>query len=134
MRLLCFTVFSAALLCLLGSYASSDEEKTGPRSSESVRHVATTTVLMNDDNTFEPKDVTINAGDSITWVDNGTKKHNAMADDGTWTTGDLTMKGQSATMTFNKATGDTPIGYNCTYHKSKGMVGTITVKAKAAKP
>jgi plastocyanin len=133
MRLLLFTALAAALLCLHGSSALSDEKKgTGPRSSKSVRHVATTTVLMNDD-AFEPKDVTINAGDSITWVHNGSHKHNATADDGSWTTGDLTMKGQSATMTFNEATGNTPIGYNCTYHVDKGMKGTITVKPKAAK-
>jgi plastocyanin len=132
MRLLLLTILAAALLCLHGSPASSDEKKTGPRSSKSVRHVATTTVLMKD-NSFEPKDVTINAGDSITWVESGDHKHNATADDGSWTTGDLTTKGQSATMTFNEPTGSTPIGYNCTYHADKGMKGTITVKAKADK-
>jgi plastocyanin len=133
MRLLLLALLAAVLVCLHGTYASSDQQNDlKPKSSETVRHLATTTVLMNDDS-FDKADVTINVGDSITWVQNGDHKHNATADDGSWTTGDLTMKGQSATLTFNQATGDTPISYNCTHHKSKGMTGKITVKAKASK-
>ncbi len=44
------------------------------------------TVTMKDFE-FQPKTLTIAAGSTVTWVNSGTKKHSATADDGSFDTG-----------------------------------------------
>lgn len=89
---------------------------------------ATTTVSVQD-NLFSPKSTTINAGDSIKWVNQGGNTHTTTrtATPTTWDSGDL-HSGASFTFKFNTA-GAFP--YFCRPHQSLGMVGTITVKAVA---
>jgi plastocyanin len=76
---------------------------------------------------FEPGDITVPAGTSVTWVNNADgARHSATASDGSFDTG-LLDAGQEATITL-----DTPgtYLYYCTLHGSpdgSGMAATITV-------
>ena len=92
---------------------------------------STTPVLM-----FSPADVTINVGDSVTWVNLGGAAHNVHADDNSFRcangcddtggNGTPSAVGWSFTRTFN-----TPgtINFHCDIHQSMGMTGSITVNA-----
>jgi plastocyanin len=84
-------------------------------------------VQANDDNTFAPPALTIQAGDRITFRNTGVVLHNARAKDGSFESGDLTA-GQSRTVRVTKSG---TIDYVCTYHETLGMVGTVTVEGTA---
>ena len=73
---------------------------------------------------FNPSDLTIAAGTTVTWTNNGTFQHTSTSDAGLWDSGTLNT-GQSFAYTFN-----TPgiYTYHCTFHKLS-MHGTITVMA-----
>ena len=76
---------------------------------------------------FGPKEITVPVGTTVTWVNKGTKKHSATADDGSFDTG-LFAPGESKSVTFDKP-GTYP--YFCQLHGDKGgkaMAGVITVK------
>ena len=72
---------------------------------------------------FQPKDITVKAGTSITWRNMDTAPHTATASDGSFNTGNLTT-GQSASVTFTK-TGD--YAYFCAVHPK--MVAMVHVTA-----
>lgn len=74
------------------------------------------------DMSFEPETVTVAAGGSITWVNEDSVSHNAVAEDGSWKT-EIFGGGNSVTLTF-----DTPgtYPYVCTLHPK--MIGTVIVK------
>lgn len=72
---------------------------------------------------FQPKDITVKAGTSITWTNMDTAPHTATASDGSFNTGNLTT-GQSASVTFTK-TGD--YAYFCAVHPK--MVAMVHVTA-----
>jgi plastocyanin len=82
---------------------------------------------------FTPKTLTINAGDTITFVNAG-GDHNVTANDGSFRSGDPTTDAFSFTHTF--ATPGT-FGYYCEIHGSPsgaGMAGSVTVNAVTAPP
>jgi LPXTG-motif cell wall-anchored protein len=72
---------------------------------------------------FAPPSVTIDAGDTITWTNDGPTPHSATADDGSFDTG-IFNAGQSRSHTFDEAG---TFAYFCTPHPN--MRGTITVRA-----
>lgn len=84
------------------------------------------------DNRFSPVEVTVPAGDEVSFVGAGRNPHNAVAADGSWSTesvfGSLEQfDGDAADLTF-----DTPGTYPffCTFHgnaEGEGMAGTLTV-------
>jgi plastocyanin len=84
---------------------------------------------------YTPSTVTIQAGDSVTWTNDG-GFHNVRADDGSFRcangcdgaggTGEPSSDAWSATRTFNQAG---TIGYHCEVHGSAIMHGTIVVQA-----
>ena len=76
---------------------------------------------------FTPPDVTINAGQSITWTNSGTIAHTATASGGQFDTGQL-APGQSNTVTLSTAG---TFAYNCTPHP--WMKGTVTVLAEGTR-
>jgi len=97
----------------------------------------TTPVLM-----FDPPNVTINVGDSVTFTNLGgvSVGHNVHADDDSFrcavgcrgvggATGDLSPTEWSSTVTFTKAG---VVNYRCDSHGGMGMTGSITVNAVAA--
>lgn len=100
--------------------------------------IATTAQEIHDvavrDNFFSPKHLTITAGDSVRWTNQGANPHNVVEDDGTFrcstncAPGDPSSSNWSTELTFDEA-GE--IGYYCEVHGSPGlgMFGTITVEA-----
>ena len=72
---------------------------------------------------FIPQDVTVEVGETITWVNEDTAQHNAVAADGEGPASELFNQGESYSWTAEEA-GEIP--YVCTIHP--GMEGTITVR------
>lgn len=73
---------------------------------------------------FIPGSVTIDAGTTIEWVNNGKGIHTVTDDNGAWDSGSL-VPGEKYSRQFDvKGT----FGYYCVPHKAMGMVGTIVVK------
>jgi|GEM_PF-621935 plastocyanin len=88
-------------------------------------HAATITVTMTDDH-FTPQTITINAGDTVTWLNQGAMAHTATADSGAFDSGSV-QPGQSFSATFNQSG---TYAYHCKFHGSAGgigMAGSITV-------
>jgi len=75
------------------------------------------------DFSFSPGSLTINQGDTVTWVNNGPTPHSATANNGSFNTGIL-KAGQSGSHTFDQAGTFT---YFCQPHPF--MKGTIVVQA-----
>jgi LPXTG-motif cell wall-anchored protein len=78
------------------------------------------------DFSFSPGSLTINPGDTVTWVNNGPTPHSATANNGSFNTGIL-KAGQSGSHTFDQAGTFT---YYCQPHPF--MKGTIVVQAAQA--
>lgn len=70
---------------------------------------------------FEPANLTINAGDSVEFINEDGAPHTATADNGSFDTGNL-RRGQSATLTFAAAG---TFSYFCAVHPR--MKGSVTV-------
>lgn len=70
---------------------------------------------------FTPENLVINAGDTVTWVNEDNMRHSATDLNGAFDTG-LIGKGASASLTFS---GVGSFNYRCTPHAS--MRGTITI-------
>lgn len=70
---------------------------------------------------FQPSNVTINVGDSVTWTNNDQSAHTSTSKTDLWDSGTL-QNGNTFTFTFN-APGS--YGYLCTIHPS--MQGSVTV-------
>ena len=79
-------------------------------------------------NAFGPSELTIQAGDSVTWTNKDAAIHDAAALDGSWTTPKLNIN-EEATLAFDTAG---TFEYRCTIHPQ--MRGTLTVAAAAAGP
>ncbi|MDA0266662.1 MAG: plastocyanin [Cyanobacteria bacterium] len=89
---------------------------------------------------FEPAEISVKAGDTVTWVNNKMAPHNVIFDDAIIPGGDKALAaklahdqltfspGESYSTTF---TADMPSGtytYFCAPHRGAGMVGKITVE------
>src|SRR3954463_9815354 len=83
-------------------------------------------------NFFNQKDITVNVGDTVTWVWIGSG-HDTVATDGTWNSG-LKNAGATFPFTFTAAHAGKRFDYFCTPHRSIGMVGSVTVRAAANQP
>jgi plastocyanin len=70
---------------------------------------------------FDPAELTVAAGDTVTFTNADGAPHTATADDGNFDTGKLT-KGQSASLIFASAG---VFAYHCNIHRS--MKATVTV-------
>jgi plastocyanin len=78
------------------------------------------------DFTYEPLEITVAPGATVTWINQGEFEHSATADDGSWDTGVYGSDSQ-ASITF-----DTPgtYPYYCLLHGTaggNGMSGTVIV-------
>jgi plastocyanin len=71
---------------------------------------------------FNPAEVTVKVGDTVTWTNNDSANHTVVADNGEFKSGDL---GQGATFSFTFAKAGT-YPYKCGVHPN--MTGTVTVK------
>lgn len=84
-----------------------------------------TTVTIGDD-FYSPRSISVAAGTTVTWVNNGTMMHTVTADDGSFDSGTL-MPGQSFFHTFST---QAIVPYHCRFHGAAGgigMSGTVNV-------
>lgn len=81
---------------------------------------------------FQPKQLRIQAGDTVTWSNSG-GAHNIVADDGSFTNGQVSASAWTYTRTFPQP-GE--FGYYCAPHggPGQGMWGKIIVEGSAATP
>jgi plastocyanin len=96
------------------------ETTAGPGTTSSAGG-ATVQVIMTD-RSYSPQTVTINVGDTVTWVNEDAPQHDVVADNGEFKSG-LFDKGGTFSFTFTTA-GTYP--YHCSIHP--GMVGTVVVQ------
>lgn len=75
-----------------------------------------------EDNSYSPSELELDAGRAVRFVNNGSNKHTASADDGSWGTGTLNA-GETFTRYFDEE-GD--YDFHCAYHDS--MTGTLMVE------
>jgi LPXTG-motif cell wall-anchored protein len=90
---------------------------------ESRAHAAGDPTDVITDFKFAPATITVHAGDTVTWVNNGPTEHSATASDKSFDTG-LLQKGASASHTFTQAG---TFAYICKIHPF--MHGTVIVLA-----
>jgi plastocyanin len=79
------------------------------------------------DNFYSPVTVTVSAGDSVTWANNGQAQHSATANDGSFDTG-VFGPGNSRSQAFNRAG---TFSYFCTVH-GQSQSGTVRVLAASS--
>src|SRR5918996_6365905 len=72
-------------------------------------------------NSFSPNPVEVKVGETVTWINDDSRRHTVTSKDGVFDSG-MMGKGQSFSFTFDKA-GEYP--YFCSPHP--GMVGTVVV-------
>jgi plastocyanin len=96
-----------------------DERKEREPSARAAARGSVTIV----DFSFSPGTITINQGDTVTWVNNGPTPHSATASGGSFDTG-IFPAGQSRSHTFDEAG---TFAYICTPHPQ--MRGTVVVQA-----
>src|SRR5687767_4422294 len=84
---------------------------------------ATVLVRMTAQNTFDPADITINVGDTVTWTNVFATRHDSVSSDGLWASPLLGFRG-TFSFTFNNPG---TFGYFCTPHIDVGMFGTVRV-------
>jgi quinohemoprotein ethanol dehydrogenase len=88
--------------------------------------VARTSEVKIDDYTYAPLRITVTAGTTVKFTNNGAQPHNATSSDGGGFDTGLLSKGETATVTFNRPGTYT---YICTPHPS--MIGQIMVTGQA---
>jgi plastocyanin len=108
-------------------------DPTGPRPEQSIRHrprahAASDPGVTISDFRFTASTVTVHAGQTITWTNDGPSSHTATAKDGSFNTGVL-KKGANASHTFTRPGTYT---YFCQIHPF--MHGTVVVLAAVTAP
>jgi LPXTG-motif cell wall-anchored protein len=105
-----------ALLALLASVARAAPAAQGG------------TVIQMGDNFFQPAQVTVPAGATVTWRNGGQRPHTATANNRAFDTGTVQPGAEASVTLANPGTYD----YFCQFHD--GMVGTIVVQAAQTQP
>lgn len=82
---------------------------------------ATTSPTIGD-NFFKPENITVKAGDTVTWTNEGAVQHTVTADDGSFDSG-LIDPGKTFKTSFDKAG---TFNYLCTLHA--GQKGSVTAE------
>ncbi len=95
---------------------------TSGEAMETPQDVMTANTVEIQDYAFNPPNLTVKAGTTVTFVNKDAVGHSATADDGSFDTG-VMIQNESGTVTF-----DTPgtFGYHCTPHPN--MKGTVIVE------
>ncbi len=94
-----------------------------------------TVMVTISDFQFTPKDVQINAGDTVTWTQGSTDPmHTVTASDGSFDSGMIfTSQGKTFSKTFTN--GGVTVNYFCrTHYTQYGMAGSIKVGSNAPPP
>lgn len=118
----------ALLMAILGTLSCGSSSSTPSTPSTPTPQASTTQVLVPatdgyspNGSSFQPGNVTIKVGSSVTWVNQDVVEHAPTADDGSWA-GDLPVRG-SFTQSFKTAG---TFAYHCSIHPM--MTGTIVVQ------
>ena len=82
------------------------------------------TVRM-EDNFFDPANITVEPGTTVTWVQSGNNPHTTTSYDGLWDSG-MIEGGSGGTFSFTFEEPGT-YDYFCIPHESLGMIGSVTV-------
>ncbi|NJP76280.1 plastocyanin [Streptomyces sp. AA8] len=94
----------------------------GPTAAQSKTFAARTVSMVNF--RFVPQTLTVNVGDTVTWINNSGSTHTTTSDALLW---DLPVgPGQASRAVPFNTPGTFP--YHCTPHAGLGMTGTITVQ------
>ena len=80
-------------------------------------------VVEMGDHFFDPAQLTVKVGATVTWKSVGQSTHDLAARDGSFALGSMSF-GQTFSFAFNKAG---RYAYVCMQHEGDGMVGVITV-------
>jgi plastocyanin len=104
--------FVAGLVLLLGSASVGAAQRSKPKAHK----------VMIDGMVFKPSSLTINAGDSVTWVNNDIVEHTATASSNAW---DSKMIAPSKSWKHTFTTKGS-FDYACKYHPT--MKGTLVVR------
>ena len=102
---------------------------TAPAATATTAPTATRTatpavaVIEMGDHFFEPAQLTVKVGTTVTWKSVGQSTHDLAARDGSFALGSMSF-GQTFSFTYTKA-GRYP--YVCMQHEGDGMVGVVTV-------
>jgi len=85
--------------------------------------------VMMEDNFFDPANITIEPGTTVTWVQSGNRPHTTTSYDELWNSG-IIAGGSGGTFSF---TFDEPGTYDyfCIPHEALGMVGSVMVTGGA---
>jgi plastocyanin len=89
------------------------------------------TVRM-EDNFFDPANITVEPGTTVTWVQSGNNPHTTTSYDGLWDSG-MIEGGSGGTFSFTFEEPGT-FDYFCIPHESLGMIGSVTVTDSTASP
>ena len=86
------------------------------------------TVRM-EDNFFDPANITVEPGTTVTWVQSGNNPHTTTSYDGLWDSG-MIEGGSGGTFSFTFEEPGT-FDYFCIPHEELGMIGSVTVTGGA---
>ena len=115
----------ALVLCLLafaGCGGGEESEPGAPAAAASAEPSMAATVAIKGF-TFEPGEITVSAGDEVTWSNEDASNHNVVFDDKAQKGIPNIREGQKGTATFREAGS---FSYVCSYHP--GMEGTVVVE------
>ena len=84
--------------------------------------VTRTVSILDGPSRYSPKTITINKGDTVKWVNNGTRAHTASKDGGGWTSGSISVGSSFSKKFLTKGT----FKYHCNFHAV--MHGTVIVQ------
>jgi plastocyanin len=102
----------------------SDDDSANPVQTAKPAGGSGQQIQMVSGNEFNPKQTTVNVGETVTWTNTDSVPHNAVAKSGDGPKSDLLSKGKTYSWT-PKAAGK--VDFVCTIHP--GMEGTINVNA-----
>ena len=108
------------LALLFGCTQSTPPTQQQNQSSAPVTTTASNTSVLIQSFAFNPQNITIKAGTTVTWANNDSVSHTIVGDG---INSPVLAQGESYSQTFNTAG---TINYHCSIHPS--MTGTITVE------
>ncbi|MHB1325649.1 MAG: plastocyanin/azurin family copper-binding protein [Thermoleophilia bacterium] len=113
-------VLMAVLLFAVSACGGSDSGTTGNVSSNTTPEIKSSQVMMKG-NQFDPADLTVTVGTTVTWSNTDSVAHTVAATGGAFSSGNLDP-GTNFGYTFNAAGA---FDYGCTIHPA--MKGKVTV-------
>ena len=86
--------------------------------------------MRMEDNFFDPANITVEPGTTVTWVQSGNNPHTTTSYDGLWDSG-MIEGGSGGTFSFTFEEPGT-FDYFCIPHEDLGMVGSVTATGGTA--